>query len=154
MWIVLRLYREFLARPVADESTVEALVYELCAYVTKRFPEDMREPLWLPIVDAAVREGFRRPVDLCALASSVGVHPSHLCRAYRRFREHTISEAVVAARVAYVARRLAESEGTLADIADEAGFTDQSHMTRVFKRVTGQPPGKHRHGVSDGALRS
>lgn len=79
-----------------------------------------------------------------ALASLAGVHPTHLCRAFRRFRGQTISEAIVRARVQYVARRLAEPGASLAAIADEAGFTDQSHMTRVFERMTGSPPGEHR----------
>ena len=39
VWLVLHLYREFLARADAAESTIEALIYELCAHVAKR-PED------------------------------------------------------------------------------------------------------------------
>ncbi|HEX3671781.1 MAG TPA: helix-turn-helix transcriptional regulator, partial [Candidatus Cybelea sp.] len=74
-------------------------------------------------------------------------HPTHLCRAFRRFRGHTISDAVTGARVQYVARRLADSGESLAEIAADAGFTDQSHMTHVFKRATGSSPGDHRRGV-------
>lgn len=142
VWLVLRLYREFLAR--GAESTVEALVYELCAHVVKRTAEEPSEPPWLVHADLAVRDGFRSPLDLRKLAANSGVHPTHLCRVYRRFRGHTISEAVIGARVQYVARRLAESDDALAQIAAEAGFTDQSHMSKIFKRVTGSPPGDHR----------
>jgi AraC family transcriptional regulator len=144
VWLVLRIYREFLARPDTAESTVEALVYELCAHVVRRSAEEFGEPPWLPAVDSAVSERFRQPFDLAALALSVGVHPTHLCRAFRRFRGHTISDAMLGARVAYVARRLTESDESLVEIAAEAGFTDQSHMTRIFKRITGYPPGDHR----------
>ncbi len=91
-----------------------------------------------------VREGFRKPLDLEALASSIGVHPTHLCRAFRRFRGHSISGAILGARLQYVARRLTDTDESLADIACDAGFTDQSHMTKIFKRMTGYPPGKHR----------
>jgi AraC-like DNA-binding protein len=35
----------------------------------------------------------------------------------------------------------------LADVALAAGFADESHMTRVFKRVTGETPGECREGV-------
>jgi len=34
--------------------------------------------------------------------------------------------------------------GRLSEIALAAGFYDQSHMTRVFRRVTGRTPGAHR----------
>jgi AraC family transcriptional regulator len=150
VWLVLRLYREFLAPSEASESNVEALVYELCAHVVKRALDDLHEPSWLALADAAIREGFRQPLELSALAASIGVHPAHLCRAYRRFRGHTISDAMVGARVQYVARLLVDSEASLAEIAAEAGFTDQSHMTRVFKRLTGYPPGDHRLRIGAG----
>jgi AraC family transcriptional regulator len=144
VWLVLRLYREFLARADASETVIEALVYELCAHVAKRWVDEPHEPAWLPLVDGMVRERFNHALELDVLASSVGVHPTHLCRAYRRFRGRTISDAILQARVAYVARRITESDEPLADIASEAGFTDQSHMTRVFKRIAGHPPGDHR----------
>lgn len=150
IWLVLRLYREFLAHSDAADSTVEALVYELCAHVVKRGVEDMHEPGWLAQADLAVRKGFRQPLDLSGIAARIGVHPTHLCRAFRRFRGYTISDAIVGARVQHVARRLAESDASLAAIASEAGFTDQSHMTRTFKRVTGAAPGDHRR-VSRGS---
>jgi AraC family transcriptional regulator len=144
VWLVLRLYREFLARADAAEATVEALAYELCAHVAARSTEEPHEPAWLAQADAAVHDGFRQPLDLKQVAANAGVHPTHLCRAYRRFRGHTISDAVIGARVQLVARRLADSDESLAEIAADAGFTDQSHMTRIFRRVTGSSPGDHR----------
>lgn len=147
VWLVLRLYREFLTRDDVASGAIEALLYELCAHVAARVENVGAEPTWLSVADAAVRDGFRELPDLAVLASRAGVHATHLCRAFRRFRGQTISDAIVRARVQYVARRLAEPGASLAAIADEAGFTDQSHMTRVFKRVTGSPPGEHRQHV-------
>jgi AraC family transcriptional regulator len=148
IWLVLRLYREFLARANSGENAVEALVYELCAHVTKRATDETHEPPWLALADAAVRERFQQPLELVALASDIGIHPTHLCRTYRRFRGNTISDAMMGARVQFVARRLTDSDAPLAEIAADAGFSDQSHMTRVFKRVTGSPPGDLRRLVS------
>ena len=147
VWLVLRLYREFLARADSGHAAVEALVFELCTHVAQRQSHDMDEPAWLAAADAAIRDGFREPLDLAALAANAGVHPTHLCRSFRRFRGHTISDAMIRARVQYVARRLADSGESLADIASDAGFTDQSHMTRIFKRIAGYPPGEHRNRV-------
>lgn len=146
VWLVLRLYREFLARTDGAEFAIEALVYELCALVAKRSADEPVEPTWLGVADSAVVERFSQPFDLVSLASSIGVHPTHLCRTFRRFRGHTISDAMIRTRVQYVARRMSGSE-PLAEIAVAAGFTDQSHMTRVFKRVTGYSPGDHRERV-------
>lgn len=149
VWLVLRLYREFLTRDDAATRGIEALLYELCAHAAGAPAEDeIGEPAWLTGVDAEVRDRFREHLDTPALASRAGVHPTHLCRVFRRFRGQTISDAIMRARVQYVARRLADPDASLAAIADDAGFADQSHMTRVFKRMTGSPPGAHRGAVA------
>lgn len=144
VWLMLRLYREFVARAQAAESSVETLLYELCAHVAKGAQDTLHEPAWLPQVDAVVRERFREPLDLTAISSCVGIHPTHVCRAFRRFRGRTISDAILGARVQHICQTLAESDKPLAEIASESGFTDQSHMTRMFKRLTGYAPGEHR----------
>jgi AraC family transcriptional regulator len=144
VWIVLRLYREFCARHANAEAAVEDLVYQLCTHVVRRLPEDAQEPAWLGVVDATVRERFREPIDLRAVAGQAGVHPAHLCRAYRRFRGRTISDATLGMRIQHVCRQLVEGDAPLSAIALENGFADQSHMTRLFTRVTGRSPGAHR----------
>ncbi|HLI96198.1 MAG TPA: AraC family transcriptional regulator [Candidatus Baltobacteraceae bacterium] len=147
IWLALRLYREFLARGDSSEASVEALVYELCAYLAAHKIDDSHEPPWLAEIDRTIRERFHEPLDIAAIAAAAGVHPSHVCRVYRRFRGQTITDTLFGARVQHVARRLTESDEPLSVIAAEAGFADQSHMTRIFKRVTGYPPGKHRRYV-------
>lgn len=144
VWLMLRLYREFVARADAAASGVETLLYDLCAHLTKRLDDDLHEPAWLPQVDAIVRERFREPLDLTAMSSDVGIHATHLCRTFRRFRGRTLSEAMLGVRVQYICQALVESDKSIAEIASESGFTDQSHMTRMFKRLTGYAPGEHR----------
>jgi|HubBroStandDraft_6_1064221.scaffolds.fasta_scaffold00035_44 AraC family transcriptional regulator len=144
VWIVLRLYREFYSRHANAEAAVEDLVYQLCTHVAQRSPEELDEPAWLHSVDASVRERFREAIDLRAIARQAGVHPAHLCRAYRRFRGRTLSDAMLGMRIQHVCRRLVESRDPLSAIALESGFADQSHMTRIFTRVTGRSPGAHR----------
>jgi AraC-like DNA-binding protein len=147
IWLALRLYREFLAHADADGAGVEALVYELCAHVAAHNIDDEHEPPWLVLIDAIIRERFREQIDIAMIAANASVHPSHACRVFRRFRGHTITDALLSARVQHVARRLTESGEPLSVIASDAGFADQSHMTRTFKRLTGYPPGEHRRRI-------
>jgi AraC family transcriptional regulator len=102
------------------------------------------EPGWLREIDATIRERFHEPLELRAISSRAGVHPAHLCRAFRRFRGRTISDAVLGMPMQQVCRRLIESDDFLSTIAIESGFADQSHMSRIFKRVTGHSPGAYR----------
>ena len=51
---------------------------------------------------------------------------------------------VRALRVEAARRLLRGSTLTLSDVATAAGFADQSHLTRVFKRATGLTPAGYR----------
>jgi AraC-like DNA-binding protein len=52
-----------------------------------------------------------------------------------------------AVRVAHVQRALARP-ARLAEVALDAGFYDQAHMTRVFARALGTTPGEYRRTVA------
>lgn len=47
-------------------------------------------------------------------------------------------------RVDHAVKRLADREVTLASLALECGFSDQSHFNRVFRKLTGMTPGEFR----------
>jgi AraC family transcriptional regulator len=47
-------------------------------------------------------------------------------------------------RIEFARRELEASAAPLGDIAAAAGFCDQSHFSRLFKRYTGQTPAEYR----------
>jgi AraC family transcriptional regulator len=152
VWLALRLYHEFLTRDSAMAIAAESLLFELCTHVARGNHDEDREPAWLAAVDAAVLAGFREGLEIRELAAAVNVHPSHLCRAFRRYRGQTVGDHVIALRLQAVCRRLLDASSSLSEAALEAGFTDQSHMNRIFKRLIGESPGSYRRRLRDGAL--
>jgi AraC-like DNA-binding protein len=62
--------------------------------------------------------------------------PMHLAVTFRRFHGCSIGEYLRRRRVAQVREILAHSQQPLSDIAIEAGFTDESHMSRTFRRFS------------------
>ena len=89
-------------------------------------------------------EAYRGNLSIADLARELAVHPVSLARAFRREYGCTISRHVRQLRVAAAARLLASNELTLAAIALETGFSDQSHFTRAFRSVIGVSPGAFR----------
>jgi AraC family transcriptional regulator len=148
-WLMSRLYQEFLTRGATTELSVESLLYELCGAVAGLTPLPADEPPWLAQVDRAVQRGFTESIALQTLAADAGVHASHLCRTFHRFRGRSIGDYVIGLRMQLVCRRIVETTWPLADVAAEAGFTDQSHMTRLFKRLLGTTPGAYRRRIRE-----
>ena len=146
LWLVLRLYGQLKPGEDVTPLVVESLLFELCAHIGKA-PGDTDEPRWLEGVTAELHARFHERLELPALAAEAGVHPSHLARAFRRFKGRPVGDYVTGIRVQEAARRIAGGRSSLRDIAVEVGFADQSHMTRVFKAFTGQPPGEYRRSI-------
>lgn len=105
-------------------------------------------PLWLRDVRARMEHEFRSPLRVQEVAAEVGRHPNHVSRAFRRYFGVSTVEWLHRLRVAWVAEVLMSGELTLSTVAQRAGFADQAHMTRVFKRYYGLTPGQYRKGLS------
>ena len=76
---------------------------------------------------------------LAALAAEAGLSRFQLLRAFARELGLTPHAYLVQRRLA-LARRLIDGGATLADAAAAAGFADQSHLTRLFRRFLGYTP--------------
>ena len=77
----------------------------------------------------------------------MGVHPVTLARGFRKAYGCSVGAYLRWLRVARAARRLAETEAPLAEVALAAGFADQSHFSNVFRRETGLSPSQFRRAV-------
>ncbi|MCX5408773.1 AraC family transcriptional regulator [Streptomyces sp. NBC_00335] len=75
-------------------------------------------------------------------AGLLQAHPAHLVRAFSAAFGIAPHQYLVARRVS-LARRLLLDGRPAAEVAAEAGFYDQSHFTRHFKRVVGTTPGRY-----------
>lgn len=81
---------------------------------------------------------------LFELARSVAVSPHHLSRIFSQRTGETISRYRNRIRVRMALERLADGETSLARLAGDLGFADQSHLCRVVRREVGQPPARLR----------
>jgi AraC-like DNA-binding protein len=100
-------------------------------------------PAWLSRLHDELEEAPLGSVDVAARAKEAGAHPAHASRLFRRCFANSVTEHAQAHSVRRAMAALAGG-ATLTDAALTAGFYDQSHMSRVFKRVTGHTPGRHR----------
>jgi AraC family transcriptional regulator len=100
-------------------------------------------PAWLEVVSRQLRADPARKVS--ELARQAGLHASWLGTAYRQATGEGLMDAAARFRVEHAARELRETDLPLADIATNAGFYDQSHMIRTFRRILGRLPSEVRN---------
>jgi len=87
------------------------------------------------LLDARLVEGL----SLAEAADRFGVHPTHVVRAFTR-RHGLPPHRYLTGRRIDLARRLLLAGMPAAEVAGATGFTDQSHLTRHFRRMLGTTP--------------
>jgi AraC family transcriptional regulator len=130
------------------ELTTEALVLEILGRARQRnLPTPQRTPWLLAVRDYldAHPASAPRPAQLAQLA---GVHPVYLARAFRRTFGCSMGQYARRAQLLLALRLLEDETLSLAAVAHQAGFADQSHMTRRLRAHTGATPRTWRAGTA------
>ena len=148
-WLAARVRAEWRRAEPCAALAIEGLVLEMLAAAARaaqRHPGS--NPPWVARAMELIRADFARPLTVAAVARTIGAPPAPLATAFRRHQGMTLAGAIRRLRVEAACARLADPEVALADVAAETGFADQSHLTRVFKRVTGTTPGAYRRALA------
>jgi len=103
-------------------------------------------PDWVAAI--ARRLHANSTLQIHELAKAVGRHPSWLGTAYKRATGEGLQETAARFRVERAARLLRETDQSYASVAADAGFCDQSHMNRTFRRVLSRLPSEVRNDRS------
>jgi AraC-like DNA-binding protein len=141
-----------LFRALPDASCRLAVEAELTTLTRALKDRPRRQaPAVGPVFQAvqALRDDPARPVSLAQLAQISGQSRFQFLRSFARMTGLTPHAFRLQARL-HLARRLILTGQSLADVAAEAGFADQSHLTRLFTRSYGMTPGGYaRNFVQD-----
>jgi AraC family transcriptional regulator len=93
------------------------------------------------------------PMLVAELGALVQLSEAHFSRAFRRTFGQSPHAFVIGRRVELAAQYMLETEATLSDIALRCGFTDQPHLCRHFRQITGRTPAAWRRAHSgEGAV--
>ena len=107
-----------------------------------------QEEPWMANVEGRIRDRPHLPWSLDRVARDAGVHPVYLARVFRRTFGCSLGRYVHGQRIDRCIARLTEPDANLGQLAQDLGFSDQSHLSRVFRRESGWTPARLRRALA------
>jgi AraC family transcriptional regulator len=135
--------RNFPDGPLAWNETAYGFINGLVARHTTTPPRPARGRLdakTLQKIRDYVHAHLDQPIEVTDLAAIAGRSAFHFTRVFARSVGMTPYRYVVHLRLQAALRRVRERQMSLAEIAADTGFADQSHLSRWIRRVHGVAP--------------
>lgn len=130
----------------------ESQLYAVCAYLLVRHAAERPqrstvgdEPGRVALARDYLEAHLEENVNLDDLARLTNLSPFHLLRVFRREMGLPPHAYLTQLRIVQ-AKRLLAAGMSLPEVAQATGFSDQSHLTRHFKRQVGVSPGRYAGG--------
>jgi AraC family transcriptional regulator len=144
--LITKLNREFHYIDSASHLAIEGLTIEIIAEAARSSVStvERREPDWLNRAVELLHSSFFDNLTLENIGLQVGVHPVHLATVFRQKFNCTVGEYTRRLKIEYACRQISSGELPLSEIALNAGFGDQSHFSKVFKRHIGMTPNEYK----------
>jgi AraC family transcriptional regulator len=145
--------REVLAADAGTSVFIESLATVLCVHLIRHFAEGRPDAPAPAVAHRAIntavrfiRENYAHEVTLADMAQAAGMSTFHFTRLFKKTMGMSPHQYLVEIRVHSALALLAggAERPSLSEVAAAVGFSDQSHLTRQFKRILGTTPKKAR----------
>lgn len=147
--VCLAILRQLRGRPShAAQIYTDQLAKTALMHVLTEYPETNEARSLPPQLNAVVAYIGARLGDslkLNHLAKIAGCSEQHLARLFRRTFDQTPPQYITDLRIARARTMLAESSSSVQSLAQQLGFSSQSHFTSTFRHRVGVTPTQFRN---------
>ncbi|HTZ51523.1 MAG TPA: helix-turn-helix domain-containing protein [Spirochaetia bacterium] len=91
---------------------------------------------------------FAARVSAREVAAAAGLSVSRALHVFKKESGISLSSYVARQRIDYAIYLMKNTDRSMADIAAECGFFDQSHFSKTFRALEGTPPLRYRNGTA------
>lgn len=131
---------------VADMEELEnflSKIYERIGFLSRQRTKDPDE-LLMDRIATYIEEHLREDLSRESVANAVAISPSRFSRLVNEKKGRTFTDLLNQYRIERAALLLVRSSDSLAEIAGETGFCDQSYFSKVFRKYKGLSPSVYR----------
>ena len=94
-----------------------------------------------------IQQRYGEPLRVRELAAEAGLSEYQFEQRIRKIFQITAGQLIQKTRMEVAVRRLRDTDGAIAGIALDCGYSDQSAFTRQFRRTIGLSPSEYRRSV-------
>ena len=146
--VLMRSLAGELDAPPGAATIAEGIARAIAVHLLREFSQrparklaDVAPPIAVLRAVELMRRRMTDPLSLEELAHAAGLSPFHFARQFKTATGHPPHDYLIRLRVDRAQELMRRERGwTMAAVAQDAGFADQSHMARHFKRVLGVTP--------------
>ena len=96
-----------------------------------------------------IRDNIGDEISNTEVAATFGYHPFYISNVLKSAKGQTLRQYIISYRLK-LAKSMLECTGkSVAEIADECGFTDASYFTKTFRQTFGETPKDYRNRFKD-----
>jgi AraC family transcriptional regulator len=143
------LWQEYIINDEFTPLAVQGIFLQFMAgLLREQKRETMKLPEWVVAMKRIIREQHSNRFTLKELSKKLDIHPVHLSREFPKYFQCSLSEYLRRIKVKEAVSMMSDGDLSLTDIAYQCGFSDQSHFTRIFKRMYNVTPSQYRQMIS------
>ncbi len=151
--LVEAIIREYVNRDLYNRELVQQLVNTLIIVVARNIAKylpgsvnDVAEEKAMDILQY-IQGNIYEPEKLKAehISRHFGISNAYLGRYFKRHANETMQQYIAGYKTKLIEHRLRFSGKRINEIADEFGFTDESHLNKFFRKQKGRSPKEYRN---------
>ena len=98
-------------------------------------------------VQEYLNQNFKEKITLKDAAQRVNINPCYLERIFKKNTGTSFTQYIMDRRLGYAQNLLRDTKKSIAQIAEESGYDNQSYFSQLFKKRFGCTPGAYRKKI-------
>ena len=110
-------------------------------YLTRKLKE---ENYHITQAQNYIEKHYMEEISMQSVADIVHLHPVYFSNLFKNVTGMNYLDYLQKIRIDHARKKLISSSATIEQIANEVGYQDKRHFSRIFKRIVGMNPGTYR----------